>query len=150
MKKILKYLIIFIIAISFATSGASAKEWVVPELEEHNFGEFTAPAPKGISYHEDLSEMFHTYINEDKCIAYFYVSSDFINNETINMIYSRFNEMGFIVENKAGDLTIFKINNPNIKYAKYAVEVHTDGKLLCIATNNVGELKEIGRAVEFH
>lgn len=151
MKRALKYLVIFIIIISFTTSGASAKEWVVPELEEHNFGEFTAPAPKGVKYHEDLSEMFHYYINEDEGIAYIYVSSEFINNETINMVYNRFNEMGFTIENTVGNLTIFKINDNYIsEYAKYAVEVHTDGKLVCIATNNIGELKEIGRTVEFH
>lgn len=95
--------------------------------------------------------MFHYYINEDEGIAYIYVSSEFINNETINMVYNRFNEMGFTIENTVGNLTIFKINDNYIsEYAKYAVEVHTDGKLVCIATNNIGELKEIGRAVEFH
>lgn len=120
-------------------------------LVEHDFNEFNALAPEGVQFYEETTETYHYYINSQENIAYVYIGSSMINDATINVAYSMLENMGLEKMNTDGNLTVFKINDGELnKYGAYAMEVHTEGKIVCIVGNDLNELKEIGSSVSFN
>lgn len=145
MKNIFKYLAIFIAIASLSVCAASAAP-----LETYDFGDFTALSPAGVQYTQDQTELYHYYYNQQAGIAYVYIGSSLVNDATIGIAYQALESMGFEKIGSDGNLTVYQINNGDIgRYAQYGVETHVDGKIVCIAGNDLNELKEIGSSVRF-
>lgn len=146
MKDIFKYLIIFVACLSFAAGAVSASQ-----LVEHDFNDFDALAPEGVQFYEETTETYHYYINSQEKLAYVYIGSSLINDATINVAYGMLENIGLEKMNTDGNLTVFRINDGELsRYGEYAVEVHTEGKIVCIAGDDLNELKEIGSSVSFN
>lgn len=144
LNKIIKILMIFIIAASFTVSSV-----VASELVKHDFdGKFEALTYDDADIDNQTVDNTITFIDKKNEIVYSYTPVDELNDDNIDYFYQGLEDSGeFERVGTDGNLTIFKVNNED--YGDNAVGIYSEGEVLIIIGDDLNELKEIGKSIKF-
>lgn len=144
MNKILKFLILFIVAASLTVGTVAASN-----LVDHNFdGKFTALYPEGDNFASYSGDGITVWGDSSTTLWYIYAENDGIDSSTIDKIWDGFcDKFSMKITKTDGDMTIFKVNNETL--GTDAIGIYEDGKAFMVTGENLDELKDIAKSVKF-